>query len=139
MDVTLGNKAHLLCLHNSSHLEKPTNITWWRILQVNYTLVWPPQYLKMDQGSKNEMTISSVNKSHGGLYRCTVQYGNKTFHSCGTYLRVRGECLSWLQGPTTLHLGPLDFLSRKWGWSQCLWSEGASAGPCWGQGGEPGL
>lgn len=27
---------------------------------------------------------------------------------------------SWLQGPTTLQLGPLDFLSRKWGWSQCL-------------------
>lgn len=112
MVVTLGDEARLLCLPNGSHPGNNTSITWWRILLGNYTLKGPPRFEGHGEGPKGEMTISRVNKSHGGIYRCEVQHGNKTERSCGTYLIVRGECLSWLQGPTTLQLGPPDFLSR---------------------------
>ncbi|XP_039705920.1 B-cell antigen receptor complex-associated protein alpha chain isoform X1 [Pteropus medius] len=89
MVVILGDEARLPCLHNSSKPSSHTNITWWRILHGNYTHTWPPQYEGEGQGPTGEMTIPSVNKTHVGMYRCKVHYGNRSVQSCGTYLLVR--------------------------------------------------
>lgn len=84
--VSLGEEAHFQCLHNGSN----ANVTWWRILHGNYT--WPPQFVGEGQGYNGTLTIQNVNKSHGGIYLCRVQEGNKPHQqSCGTYLRVRRE------------------------------------------------
>uniref|UniRef100_H9ZFT2 B-cell antigen receptor complex-associated protein alpha chain n=2 Tax=Macaca TaxID=9539 RepID=H9ZFT2_MACMU len=82
--VSLGEEAHFQCLHNGSN----ANVTWWRVLHGNYT--WPPQFVGKGQGYNGTLTIQNVNKSHGGIYLCRVQEGNKPHQqSCGTYLRVR--------------------------------------------------
>ncbi|XP_017358654.1 B-cell antigen receptor complex-associated protein alpha chain [Cebus imitator] len=82
--VSLGEEAHLQCLHNGSN----TNVTWWRVLHGNYT--WPPAFVGLGKGVNGTLTIQKVNKSHGGMYMCRVQEGNKPYkQSCGTYLRVR--------------------------------------------------
>ncbi|XP_005883946.1 PREDICTED: B-cell antigen receptor complex-associated protein alpha chain [Myotis brandtii] len=80
--VILGEEARLPCLHNGSR----PNVTWWRILQSNFT--WPAQFHDWGQ-SNGELIISSVNKSHGGLYRCHALENKTEWRSCGTYLRVR--------------------------------------------------
>lgn len=81
--VSTGDEARLQCLNNGSS----PNITWWHILQGNTT--WNPVFLGQTQGPKGEWVISKVNKSHGGIYRCRVEDGKTSRHSCGTYLRVR--------------------------------------------------
>lgn len=106
MTVLVGEEARLPCLHNSSLPNGSPNVTWWRILQGNFT--WPPQYYGLGQGDMGELTISSVNKSHRGLYRCHVQENRTEMRSCGTYLRVRGEC-----GPTARPLGTAGLLSGQ--------------------------
>lgn len=105
VSVIVGEEARLPCLHNISRLGSRPNVTWWRIIHGNFT--WPTQVHDWVQ-SNGELTISSVNKNHRGLYRCHVLGKRTEWHSCGTYLRVRGEC----QGR----------------WASCLGSgEGASA------------
>ncbi|XP_004460129.1 B-cell antigen receptor complex-associated protein alpha chain [Dasypus novemcinctus] len=83
--VSVGDEVHLQCENNSSS----PNVTWWRILQGNYT--WPPIFQGPGEGPKGKFTIQQVNQSHGGLYQCRVEEtGTKKHkHSCGTYLRVR--------------------------------------------------
>ncbi|XP_037676618.1 B-cell antigen receptor complex-associated protein alpha chain [Choloepus didactylus] len=82
--VNVGDEARLPCLHNGTR----ANVTWWFILQSNYT--WPPVFKGEGQGDRGELTISQVNKSHGGLYQCWVKEENTSHtRSCGTYLRVR--------------------------------------------------
>ncbi|XP_012316956.1 B-cell antigen receptor complex-associated protein alpha chain [Aotus nancymaae] len=82
--ASLGEEAHLQCLHNGSN----TNVTWWRVLHGNYT--WPPEFVGLGQGVNGTLTIQNVKKSHGGIYMCRVQEGNEPYQqSCGTYLRVR--------------------------------------------------
>ncbi|XP_066229741.1 B-cell antigen receptor complex-associated protein alpha chain [Saccopteryx leptura] len=88
--VNVGDKARLLCLHNNdTGHHHHFNITWWRVLQVNDTWLWSYQSHGRGQGLQGEMTISSVNKTHSGLYRCHITINNNTLYSCGTYLRVR--------------------------------------------------
>ncbi|KAM6153640.1 B-cell antigen receptor complex-associated protein alpha chain [Erethizon dorsatum] len=81
--VSPGDEARLQCLNNGSN----SNITWWYILQGNYT--WHPVFLGQAHDSKGDWVISKVNKSHGGMYRCRVEDNKTSLHSCGTYLRVR--------------------------------------------------
>nr|XP_003423459.1 B-cell antigen receptor complex-associated protein alpha chain [Loxodonta africana] len=83
--VIVGNEAHLQCPNNGSN----PNVTWWLILPGNYTSTWPPMLLGSGEGPDGRLTIPQVNKSHGGIYQCRVQQDNKTWQSCGTYLRVR--------------------------------------------------
>lgn len=105
--VSVGDEARLQCKHNGSSPGSHINITWWRILQSNFT--WPPMFLEYGKGPMGELTIQQVNKSHGGMYRCQAKEGNETKQSCGTYLRVRGECLG--PGPEVPpQLGMLSFL-----------------------------
>ncbi|XP_046540068.1 B-cell antigen receptor complex-associated protein alpha chain [Equus quagga] len=85
--VNVGDEARLQCKHNGSSPGSHINITWWRILQSNFT--WPPMFLEYGKGPMGELTIQQVNKSHGGMYRCQAKEGNETKQSCGTYLRVR--------------------------------------------------
>lgn len=84
--VSIGDEVRLLCRHNGSN----PNITWWHILQGNST--WPPMMELSSPGPKGELVIQQVTKSHRGMYRCQVKEGQKVQRSCGTYLRVRGEC-----------------------------------------------
>lgn len=84
--VNIGEDAILHCKHNSSGTGSP-NVSWWRILGGNYT--WPPQLMNQSLGSEGELIIRSVNKRHGGIYRCQINHGNEVLRSCGTYLRVR--------------------------------------------------
>ena len=86
--VSTGDEVRLLCRHNGSN----PNVTWWRLLQGNST--WPPVMELSSPGPKGELIIQQVNKSHRGMYRCQVKEGQKIQRSCGTYLRVRGECTS---------------------------------------------
>ncbi|KAB1273426.1 B-cell antigen receptor complex-associated protein alpha chain [Camelus dromedarius] len=83
--VSVGDEVHLPCRHNGSS----PNITWSRILQGN-SLLWPLQIDPSNLGSKGELIIQQVNKSHKGIYRCEVTEGQNVQRSCGTYLRVRG-------------------------------------------------
>ncbi|XP_016064668.1 PREDICTED: B-cell antigen receptor complex-associated protein alpha chain isoform X2 [Miniopterus natalensis] len=85
--VIVGEEARLPCLHNYSRPGSSPNITWWRIIQGNFT--WPPQFQGVGQGHVGELVISSVNKSHRGLYKCHVKEDSTVLSSCGTYLRVR--------------------------------------------------
>ncbi|XP_014406407.2 B-cell antigen receptor complex-associated protein alpha chain isoform X1 [Camelus ferus] len=82
--VSVGDEVHLPCRHNGSS----PNITWSRILQGN-SLLWPLQIDPSNLGSKGELIIQQVNKSHKGIYRCEVTEGQNVQRSCGTYLRVR--------------------------------------------------
>lgn len=82
----MGDEARFQCQHKSS--TRP-NITWWFLTQGNDS--YSPKLLGSGQGSKDEWTIPKVNKSHRGIYRCKVEANGKFMHSCGTYLRVRGE------------------------------------------------
>ncbi|EPY88262.1 hypothetical protein CB1_000185024 [Camelus ferus] len=53
---------------------------------------WGPPSVTIDPsnlGSKGELIIQQVNKSHKGIYRCEVTEGQNVQRSCGTYLRVR--------------------------------------------------
>lgn len=88
MTVNVGEEVHIPCLHNNTHISSP-NVTWWRILSVNYS--WPSQFHSQGKGRTGEMIIRSANKNHSGMYRCHVKIGDHYHHSCGTYLRVRGE------------------------------------------------
>lgn len=91
MTVSLGETVNLQCLYNGSRPDSTPNVTWWRILQGNAT--WPDIFWSYGQGPHGELTISTVNKSHIGMYRCQVEEkGHPVQKSCGTYLRVRGEC-----------------------------------------------
>ncbi|KFO33628.1 B-cell antigen receptor complex-associated protein alpha chain [Fukomys damarensis] len=81
--VSTGDEAHLQCLNNGNN----SNITWWHILQGNYTGI--PVLVGHTHGQRGEWVIPNVNKSHGGMYRCRVEAGGTALHSCGTYLRVR--------------------------------------------------
>ena len=98
--VSLGDTVHLQCLHNGSGPDSTLNITWWRVLQGNAT--WPDIFWSHGEGPNGELTISTVNKSHMGMYRCQVEEkgpNSKVLNfrqSCGTYLRVRGEWQPWL-------------------------------------------
>lgn len=95
MTVSVGDKARLLCLHNSSKPASHLKVTWWRILQGNAT--WSPVFWSVGKGPNGELTIPQVNKSHMALYRCLIKEdGGESKQSCGTYLRVRGECRPWL-------------------------------------------
>ncbi|KAI5234622.1 B-cell antigen receptor complex-associated protein alpha chain [Manis pentadactyla] len=86
--VSVGDKARLLCLHNSSKPASHLKVTWWRILQGNAT--WSPMLWSVGEGPNGELTIPQVNKSHMGLYRCLIEEdGGESKQSCGTYLRVR--------------------------------------------------
>lgn len=79
--VSTGDEARFTCIHDGH------NVTWWwYILQGNYT--WTPTFLGSG-GPGGELVISNVNKSHRGFYRCKVENGTESKHSCGTYLRVR--------------------------------------------------
>lgn len=103
----VGEEARLPCLLNINGLGSRPNISWWRILQGNATyqgtFTWPSQFHDWGQ-SNGELLFSSVNKSHRGVYRCHVQENGTEWRSCGTYLRVRGECQP----------GPRGLLSGKW-------------------------
>ena len=98
--VSLGDTVHLQCLHNGSRSDSTLNITWWRVLQGNAT--WPDRLWSRGEGPNGELTISTVNKSHMGMYRCQVEEkvpnskSPNVLKSCGTYLRVRGEWQPWL-------------------------------------------
>ncbi|XP_016064667.1 PREDICTED: B-cell antigen receptor complex-associated protein alpha chain isoform X1 [Miniopterus natalensis] len=46
--VIVGEEARLPCLHNYSRPGSSPNITWWRIIQGNFT--WPPQFQGVGQG-----------------------------------------------------------------------------------------
>lgn len=83
MTVNIGSKASLNCSHDG----KTPHITWWRVVHGNLT----EASVLMSQGPVPMLSISNVNKSHRGLYRCSVTENNVTKHSCGTYLLVRGE------------------------------------------------
>ncbi|XP_042774591.1 B-cell antigen receptor complex-associated protein alpha chain [Panthera leo] len=91
--VSLGDTVHLQCLHNGSGSDSTLNITWWRVLQGNAT--WPDILWSRGEGPNGELTISTVNKSHMGMYRCQVEEkvpnskSPNILKSCGTYLRVR--------------------------------------------------
>ncbi|KAM7057603.1 B-cell antigen receptor complex-associated protein alpha chain [Molossus nigricans] len=85
--VFVGEEARLPCVHKSSLPQSRPNVTWWRILEGNFT--WPPQHYNLGEVNMGELTIPSVNKSHRGLYRCHVQENKTEMRSCGTYLRVR--------------------------------------------------
>lgn len=106
--VSVGEQVRLQCPHNGS---SNTNVTWWHVLQVNSS--WPPVMYPGALGPKGELIIQQVNKSHRGMYRCQVSEGKKMQRSCGTYLRVRGECPSrpssgkagWSPSLHRLHLG----------------------------------
>lgn len=98
--VSVGEEVRLQCLHNGSN----TNVTWWRVPQVNSS--WPPVMHRGSLGAGGELIFKQVNKSHRGMYRCEVSDGKKIQRSCGTYLRVRGEC------PSRPSVG-------KAGWSPC--------------------
>lgn len=95
--VSVGDKVSLPCRHNSNS----TNITWWRVPQGNST--WPPVMDLSELGPKGELIIQQVNKSHRGMYRCEVNEGQRIQRSCGTYLRVRGECLGAGSKVPSLH------------------------------------
>ena len=123
----MGEQVRLQCPHNGS---SNTNVTWWHVLQVNSS--WPPVMYPGALGPKGELIIQQVNKSHRGMYRCQVTEGKKIQRSCGTYLRVRGEC-------------PSRPASGKAGWSPSLPASRASwvspsgsrfhgLGPRWGRG-----
>ena len=125
MTVSVGEQVRLQCPHNGS---SNTNVTWWHVLQVNSS--WPPVMYPGALGPKGELIIQQVNKSHRGMYRCQVTEGKKIQRSCGTYLRVRGEC-------------PSRPASGKAGWSPSLPASRASwvspsgsrfhgLGPRWG-------
>ncbi|XP_054435475.1 B-cell antigen receptor complex-associated protein alpha chain [Pteronotus mesoamericanus] len=84
--VSVGDKAHLWCLHNS--LPGNLNFTWWKILQGNGT--WPPRFQGKGHGSRGELIFPLARKNLTGLYMCKVEINNTLIrHSCGTYLRVR--------------------------------------------------
>ncbi|KAF0878905.1 DMRTD factor, partial [Crocuta crocuta] len=90
--VSLGETVRLQCLHNSSRQDSSLNVTWWRVLQGNAT--WPDIFWSYSKVPHGELIISTVNKSHTGMYRCKVEeIFNHTVlnfqQSCGTYLRVR--------------------------------------------------
>lgn len=91
--VSLGETVHLQCRHNGSRPDSPLNVTWWRVLQGNAT--WPDIFFSYGERPSGELSISTVNKSHIGMYRCRVEekgFDGKvvdTQWSCGTYLRVR--------------------------------------------------
>ncbi|XP_002923983.1 B-cell antigen receptor complex-associated protein alpha chain [Ailuropoda melanoleuca] len=86
--VSLGETVNLQCRYNRSRPDSTPNVTWWRILQGNAT--WPDIFWSYGQGPHGELTISTVNKSHIGMYRCQVEEkGHPVQKSCGTYLRVR--------------------------------------------------
>lgn len=98
--VSLGETVRLQCLHNSSRRDSRLNVTWWRVLQGNAT--WPDIFWSYGEVPHGELTISTVNKSHTGMYRCKVEEKDVNYtvlnfqQSCGTYLRVRGEWQPWL-------------------------------------------
>lgn len=79
--VNTGSKAHLTCSHDGG----TPNITWWRIVHGNLT----GALVLVGEAPRGELVISNVNKSHRGLYRCSVTENNVTKYSCGTYLLVR--------------------------------------------------
>ncbi|XP_008565446.1 PREDICTED: B-cell antigen receptor complex-associated protein alpha chain [Galeopterus variegatus] len=82
--VGVGDEARLRCLNNGSS----PNVTWWRVPHGNYT--WPAEFVGKGYGPDGELIIRNVNKSHGAIYVCHVNEGNKAHQrSCGTYLRVR--------------------------------------------------
>ncbi|XP_029782522.1 B-cell antigen receptor complex-associated protein alpha chain isoform X2 [Suricata suricatta] len=95
--ASLGETVHLQCLHNGSRRDSTLNITWWRIFHSNATATgtWPNIFWSYGEGPKGELTISTVNKSHMGMYRCQVEEKDSNSkvlnfqQSCGTYLRVR--------------------------------------------------
>ena len=133
--VNVGEEARLQCLYNSSR--RDCTVKWWRVLQGNYT--WPPQYQGLGKGPSSELTFPSAMKNDSGLYLCEVTENTtattvKVRRSCGTYLRVRGECRSWLQGPTTPH--PRSLLAHTDPFLLC--AVGTSMGPCLGAGLGPG-
>uniref|UniRef100_A0A8C0M1Z0 B-cell antigen receptor complex-associated protein alpha chain n=2 Tax=Canis lupus familiaris TaxID=9615 RepID=A0A8C0M1Z0_CANLF len=111
MTVSLGETARLQCLHNRSRLSSKLNITWWRVLQGNAT--WPDIFLSYGKGPNGELTIDTVNKSHMGMYRCQVEEKDlnqkilSSQQSCGTYLRVRGECQPWCGSQATRPCCPI--------------------------------
>lgn len=124
MTVSLGETVNLQCLYNGSRPDSTPNVTWWRILQGNAT--WPDIFWSYGQGPHGELTISTVNKSHIGMYRCQVEEkGHPVQKSCGTYLRVRGEC----QPPPTAPRTPTPAPSVRWGWSRCPHPSWASSLP----------
>ncbi|XP_062033336.1 B-cell antigen receptor complex-associated protein alpha chain [Lepus europaeus] len=83
--VSLGDEAKLLCENNGSN---SANITWWRVGQGNCT--WPRSYVGQASTENNgTWIIHKVEKSHSGMYQCSVTDGDMVRHSCGTYLRVR--------------------------------------------------
>lgn len=84
MTVSLGDRARLPCENNGSN---SANVSWWFIGQGNCS--WPRYYLGQASTESGEWVIAKVNKSHGGMYQCTVKDGDMERHSCGTYLRVR--------------------------------------------------
>ena len=160
MTVSLGDTVHLQCLHNGSRPDSTLNITWWRVLQGNAT--WPDIFWSHGEGPNGELTISTVNKSHMGMYRCQVEEkvpNSKVpnfLQSCGTYLRVRGEWQPWLgSGGLPSPPPPLPPCLGGGGRSQCphhghilvrtarsphLWSGGFSGLALWGGGaGRPGV
>lgn len=102
--VSPGDEARLQCRNNGNN----SKVTWWHILQGNYT--WHPKFLGHTNGSEGEWIISNVNKSHGGIYRCRVEEKGTSLHSCGTYLRVRGE---WLRTRSQLPCSSRDSLSSS--------------------------
>lgn len=110
LTVSVGHKAHLQCLYNSS-IPRGADAKWFRVIQGNYT--WPAQFLGYGEGSTGNLTFSEAVKNHTGLYLCEIT-DNATarvmWRSCGTYLRVRGECGPWLPGPPTPQLGPRGLL-----------------------------
>ncbi|XP_036264083.1 B-cell antigen receptor complex-associated protein alpha chain [Pipistrellus kuhlii] len=83
--VMVGEEARLPCLLNISLLSSRPNITWWRIVQGNFT--WPPQFHAWAE-SNGELLFPSVNMSHRGLYRCHILENGVEWHSYGTYLHV---------------------------------------------------
>lgn len=88
LTVSVGDVARLECPNNGSH----PNITWWRNLHPLSSIgSHKPSF--QDRGPKGELIIRNVNKEHEGVYHCRVTVGAKNRRSCGTYLRVRRECM----------------------------------------------
>ncbi|XP_038623456.1 B-cell antigen receptor complex-associated protein alpha chain [Tachyglossus aculeatus] len=88
LTVAVDSEATLLCPYNISEPGATVNVTWYRIIQGNFS--WPPMRVpKENQGLDGELIFSKVSKQDGGIYQCEVRVANLSQMSCGTYLRVR--------------------------------------------------